>query len=62
MYQKFSRQKGYGEFSLGMSQLSETISYVKNQKHHHIKKNFQEEYRALLKKYQIEYDERYIWD
>ena len=59
---EFSWQKGYGAFSVSISQLSRTINYIRNQKEHHRKRTFKEEYRALLKKNGIEYDERYIWD
>jgi hypothetical protein len=38
------------------------VRYIENQKEHHRKKIFQEEYRAFLKKYKVEYDERYVWD
>ncbi len=38
------------------------IQYIANQKEHHRNKTFQYEYRAFLKKYKVEYDERYVWD
>ena len=38
------------------------INYIVNQKDHHSKKTFQDEYKAFLKKYEVEYDERYVWD
>jgi len=38
------------------------IAYIENQKEHHQKRTFQDEYRALLKKYEVKYDERYVWD
>ncbi len=38
------------------------IAYIANQHEHHREKTFQEEYRAFLKKYEVEYDERYVWD
>jgi putative transposase len=61
-YKNFTWQRGYGAFSLGMSQLPALKKYVLNQKEHHCKKTFQEEYLELLKKYKVEYDERYVWD
>lgn len=61
-YQNFFWQNGYGAFSLGMSQLPTVIKYIENQRKHHRQKTFQEEYREFLKKYKIEYDEKYVWD
>lgn len=58
----FSWQAGYGAFSLGQSQLDALVRYIDHQKEHHRKLNFQEEYLDFLKKYKIEYDERYIWE
>ena len=58
----FSWQGGYGAFSLGASQLSALIAYIDGQEEHHRTRSFQDEYREFLKKYEIEYDERYVWD
>lgn len=58
----FSWQSGYSVFSLGQSQLNTLIKYIDMQKKHHTKKSFKEELLDLLKKYDIEYDERYLWD
>jgi REP element-mobilizing transposase RayT len=58
----FSWQRGYGVFSVGPSDLGALQTYLDNQETHHQKRTFQEEYRALLKKYNVEYDERYVWD
>jgi REP element-mobilizing transposase RayT len=58
----FIWQKGYGAFSIGQSQVATVTRYIKNQKEHHKKRNFEDEFRAFLKKYEIEYDERYVWD
>ena len=38
------------------------IKYIQNQEEHHKKRTFQEEYHLFLKKYKVEYDERYVWD
>jgi REP element-mobilizing transposase RayT len=54
-------QEGYGSFSIGISQVEDTIAYIRNQKEHHTKRSFQEEFLAFLKKHGIEYDERYVW-
>jgi putative transposase len=61
-YRSFSWQRGYGAFSIGYSQLESLIHYIETQKEHHRTKTFQEEYRELLNKYHIVFDERYIWD
>jgi len=61
-YSDFYWQDGYGAFSVNPSEVEIVIDYITNQKEHHRKKTFQEEYRAFLKKYKVEYDERYVWD
>lgn len=61
-FRNFYWQKGYGAFSIGQSQVPIVTRYIKNQKEHHKKRIFEDEFRALLKKYEIEYDERYLWD
>ena len=58
----FYWQDGYGAFSVNPSEVDRVILYIANQKQHHRRTNFQDEYRAFLKKYQVEYDERYVWD
>lgn len=58
----FYWQDGYGAFSVNPAEVDVVIRYIKNQRQHHQKKTFQDEYRAFLKKYQVEYDERYVWD
>ena len=57
---KFEWQQGYGAFSYSHSHLNKVINYIKNQERHHRKVTFSEEYRAFLKAYEIEFDERYI--
>ena len=54
-------QDGYGAFTVSKSNLSDVIHYIENQREHHRKKTFQEEYREFLQKHGIEYDERYVW-
>ncbi|CAN5514923.1 hypothetical protein BH10PLA2_BH10PLA2_07310 [soil metagenome] len=61
-YQKFYWQLGYGAFSIGQSGVAEVLKYIADQKEHHRGKTIQEEYRGFLRKYEIEYDERYVWD
>lgn len=58
----FYWQDGYGAFSVNPSQVSIVRDYIQNQEKHHQKRSFQKEYIAFLKKYQVEYDERYLWD
>ncbi|MEO5893909.1 MAG: IS200/IS605 family transposase [Ferruginibacter sp.] len=58
----FYWQDGYGAFSVNPSEIEKVILYIGNQHEHHKKINFQNEYRAFLKKYQVVYDERYVWD
>ncbi|MEY4931117.1 MAG: family transposase [Bacteroidota bacterium] len=58
----FYWQDGYGAFSVNPAEVDVVIQYIANQKEHHRNKTFQDEYRAFLKKYQVEYDERYVWD
>ncbi|MDD3858961.1 MAG: IS200/IS605 family transposase [Bacteroidales bacterium] len=58
---KFSWQEGFGAFSLGKSQLKSKISYIENQKEHHKRTSFREEYLKFLKEYEVEFDERYIF-
>ncbi len=59
---KFHWQFGYGAFSVSQSNLEEVIRYIENQEEHHKRVMFQDEYRAFLKAYGIEHDERYVWD
>jgi putative transposase len=61
-YSTFHWQGGYGDFSIGYSQLNDLLRYVDDQEQHHKTKTFQEEYRELLRKYNVSYDERYVWD
>ena len=58
----FGWQAKYGAFSVSVSQLETIIQYIKGQEKHHRKMTFQDELLALLKKHQIGYDERYLWD
>ena len=58
----FYWQNGYGAFSVSQSGVNTVKKYIANQKEHHRKKSFKEEYVEFLEKYEIEYDERYIWD
>jgi len=57
----FSWQEGYGGFSYSKSHVDQVIDYIKNQEIHHRKKSFMEEYLEFLEKFEIPYDERYIF-
>jgi len=58
----FAWQNGYGAFSVGPSDLEALRRYIDIQEEHHRTHTFQEEYRAFLNRYGVEFDERYIWD
>ena len=58
---KFTWQEGFGAFSYGKSQISRIASYIENQKEHHKKHSFVEEYIRFLKLFEIDYDEQYIY-
>jgi putative transposase len=58
----FFWQAGYGAFSIGESQLPALIKYIARQEEHHRHLSFQEEFRRLLLRYGVAYDERYVWD
>jgi len=60
--ENFYWQDGYGAFSVNPSEIDTVVAYVADQREHHKKMTFQDEYRAFLKKYNVEYDERYVWD
>ncbi len=59
---KFSWQEGYGAFSYAKSQVENVYQYILNQEAHHKKKTFKEEYIEFLKSFEIEYNERYLFD
>ena len=61
-YEHFFWQGGYGAFSIDLSQLNDLVRYLDNQETHHKTRTFQEEFRELLQKYNISFDERYVWD
>jgi REP element-mobilizing transposase RayT len=58
----FHWQNGYGAFSVSPSALADTRAYILNQKKHHQMTTFQDEFRTFLKRYEIPFDERYVWD
>lgn len=58
---KFQWQNGYGAFSHSRSEVDNVVKYIINQQEHHQKKSFLVEYRQLLKRFDIDYDEQYIF-
>ena len=58
----FAWQNGFGVFSVSASNMPEVEKYIACQKEHHRRRSFQEEFLVLLKKHDVEYDERYLWD
>lgn len=58
---KFNWQQGYGAFSYSKSNVHTVIRYIKNQEEHHQKRSFREEYVALLKEFEVGYDEQYVF-
>jgi putative transposase len=58
----FAWQNGYGIFSIGSSQIKDVRSFIAGQEEHHRKVSFQDEFREFLRRYEIEFDERYVWD
>ena len=58
----FAWQAGYGAFAVSESNVDVVRDYVANQREHHRKKSFQEEYRVFLERHRVAFDERYVWD
>ena len=58
----FHWQAGYGEFSVSQSNVEQVRQYITNQESHHRQRTFQDEFRELLRRHELEWDERYVWD
>lgn len=58
----FAWQSGYGAFAVSESNVETVRQYIANQREHHHRKTFQEEYRAFLNRHNVAFDERYVWD
>jgi|SRR5438552_14233597 len=56
----FEWQEGYGAFSIGLSGMDATVSYIKNQAEHHRTRSFREEFKTMLRKHGLDYDERML--
>ncbi len=61
-YANFYWQRGYGGFSVNPAETDVVKSYIQNQEEHHKNRTFKKEYLLLLKKYDVEFDKRYVWD
>jgi putative transposase len=61
-YSAFHWQSGYGAFSVSQSNEPRVSTYISEQEEHHRTRNFQDEFRAFLRRHQIQFDERYVWD
>ena len=61
-FSNFYWQSGYGAFSVNPTEIEVVKNYILNQEAHHKVKSFQDEYRAFLKKYEVDYNEDYVWD
>jgi putative transposase len=61
-FANFYWQAGYGVFSVSQSHAGEVVEYIKDQARHHQTMTFQDEYRRMLKRYHITFDEKYVWD
>lgn len=59
---KFSWQEGFGAFSYSHSQLNDVVRYIQNQEEHHKTNNFKDEHLKFLKKYEVDFDEKYLFD
>lgn len=59
---KFSWQEGFGSFSYSHSQIDQVYQYILNQEEHHHKRTFREEYIDFLKKFEVDYDEKYLFE
>ena len=59
---KFSWQEGYGAFSYSHSQINDVYQYIANQEEHHRKKTFKEEYLEFLRRFEIDYNDQYLFD
>jgi putative transposase len=58
---KFNWQVGFGAFSYGHSQIDAVVKYIQNQERHHAKRTFREEYKEMLEKFNVQFDERYVF-
>ena len=60
--QNFAWQDGYGAFTVSKSAIPDVTTYIQNQREHHKRQSYKEEFLTLLHRHEIEYEERYLWD
>ena len=60
--ERFEWQRGFGVFSYSQSEIQNVYRYILNQEAHHAKRKFRDEYLELLEKFQVEYDEQYLFE
>jgi len=58
---EFAWQEAYGAFTIGISQIKQTVAYINGQAEHHAKRNFEDEFRIFLKAHGIAFDEKYVF-
>jgi putative transposase len=58
----FGWQRGYGGFSVSESNAAAVVEYIEKQEEHHRKMTFEDEFRLILKRHRVQFDERYVWD
>jgi putative transposase len=58
----FSWQRGYGGFSVSESNVAAVVAYIEKQEEHHRKMTFEDEFRLILRRHRVQFDERYVWD
>jgi REP element-mobilizing transposase RayT len=58
----FGWQRGYGGFSVSESNAAAVVAYIEKQKEHHLKMTFEDEFRLILQRHRVQFDERYVWD
>src|SRR5438876_859127 len=61
-FKKFHWQSGYGAFSVSQSHVEQVRRYIEGQERHHRRITFEDEFREFLRRYEVEFDERYLWD
>jgi hypothetical protein len=58
----FGWQRGYGGFSVSESNTAAVVAYIEKQKEHHLMMTFEDEFRLILQRHRVQFDERYVWD
>jgi REP element-mobilizing transposase RayT len=61
-FEAFAWQNGYGSFAVSHSHAGRVVTYIQEQERHHTAQSYQDEFRGLLARHDVDYDERYVWD